>query len=373
MRKKLLLGLLLPTLLAGSFLAGFRNGLYKLFPYGAYKAIQKEFSNNSSSSPPGFRNDREILDIAFTDPLNESDNPLFQETNSIDSIHEKLESLYVPVENFDHFYEDITITSSSTQQTTPNTWIHSIKYNLAGKEYSAYAYFRKNESKNENGFLLIPGSGLNQSSAIYHRDRTNYQHGILDLLGQYGEVFVLVKPNEDFLAIHNGRNKLNYNFIINHLLNRGGSYSALYIAHSLAFSKFIKTKYETTGVVGLSQGGGAAFLNALQSEPDIAIISSGFSFLFDKMQAGSHDQIIIPCKCFAKYTEVDFVRQKISNLKTKFLFSWGKGESDYYKYEAFTQYSCSLLNLPNTECILHDMGHVYPVEEIKDYMEKMGI
>ena len=108
--------------------------------------------------------------------------------------------------------------------------------------------------------LIIPGSGINQSSRIYGNDPSNYHFGIMEALGSSFNKYVLIKPNEDCLAFHNGRQKLNNGFIINWLLDHEAFYSAHYITSSLAITKFLQDKYDKVVVAGLSQGGAAALL-----------------------------------------------------------------------------------------------------------------
>lgn len=62
------------------------------------------------------------------------------------------------------------------------------------------------------------------------------------------------------------------NYIINHALNLGGSYSVRYLVDTMAIVKQLQTSYDTVAVIVLSQGGKAALYNALQSQPDGAII-----------------------------------------------------------------------------------------------------
>ena len=108
------------------------------------------------------------------------------------------------------------------------------------------------------------------------------------------DVYVFVKPNEDFAAIHDGKRKLDYAGISTYLLNKGGSYSAHYVANSIALEKYLQSKYARTVVLGLSQGGDAALLNALQTRPTAAVVASGFSVLDEVLSWANSEQIIVP-------------------------------------------------------------------------------
>ena len=75
-----------------------------------------------------------------------------------------------------------------------------------------------------------------------------------------GGVYTFIKPNEDFLAWHDGNGKkLSGDFIWNWHLNREGSYSVSYLVQSLAFTKWMKGCFKKTLIAGLSQGGAAAY------------------------------------------------------------------------------------------------------------------
>lgn len=180
--------------------------------------------------------------------------------------------------------------------------------------------------------------------------------------------FVLIKPNEDCLAIHNGIAKLDRLFYIDWLLNQGASYSALYIAHSLAITKYLQEKYDKVLVAGLSQGGFAALLNALQSRPTAAIIASGFSIIDEKVQLANYEAIIIPG--LDKKFSTDEIRSSIQRLPTtNFLFTYGKREEGTYKIEAEERLTCNYLSsLKNVECEIHNGGHVFPQDSIRRFL-----
>ncbi|MFT5386646.1 MAG: hypothetical protein ACI81W_004059 [Saprospiraceae bacterium] len=78
-----------------------------------------------------------------------------------------------------------------------------------------------------------------------------------------GDVYIYVNPNEDFLVIHNGSQKLNANGHVHFLINKGSSYSAYCILGSLALSKYLQQEYQEKYILGISQGGNAALFNAL--------------------------------------------------------------------------------------------------------------
>ena len=94
------------------------------------------------------------------------------------------------------------------------------------------------------------------------------------------------------------------------LLNSGNSYSATYLTEGMAWAKYLSSSQELWGVAGLSQGGEAAFLVSLQSDPVFAIISSGFSVYRTEAFRAQSDQIVIPGR-FEHY-DIATLRQIIS-------------------------------------------------------------
>ena len=84
---------------------------------------------------------------------------------------------------------------------------------------------------------------LNPQTTFTRNDK-NYQCNIDDIVVNFGDVFILVKPNEDFLAIHNGESKIKESEFVNHLLNSGGSYTAYYMLQGLALSKYLEARYK---------------------------------------------------------------------------------------------------------------------------------
>src|SRR5690606_27498611 len=143
--------------------------------------------------------------------------------------------------------------------------------------------------------FIIPGSFHNQSHGIYREDVDNYHHGILDLADEFDcDVYIFVKQNHDFLAVHDEKQKLTFTAIVAGAINAGRSYSARYLADAVAMAMHLKDSYDEVIFVGLSQGGFATLIVSSIVEPELSIIASGYSsLLFDVHYANMH-QIIIP-------------------------------------------------------------------------------
>lgn len=347
------------------FAYGVGVGVYQWPPFAFLKQAVEP-----SRSPPGelpYAGERELLRFAFTEPLIDGD-LIYEPVTTLEGIRQANLSILFPFEQFSTTYARLIITSASrTSLNAGRDQILKVSYLIDGKTFEAFAYTPKVKYDSDAAALIIPGSGKNQSSAIYLKDPGNYHFGVLEAIGDGAAKYVLVKPNEDFLAVHDGTSKLNEDFIIPWLFDRGASYSAQYIANSLAITKYLQRNYEKVMVAGLSQGGGAAFLNALQSHPDAAIISSGFSTISEKADWSGFRQIIIPG--FKKDLDLEAVRLQVEKSETRFLFTYGKRERGTYKIEAEDATTCKFFaKTHNVSCEIHESGHEFPSEIIKDFL-----
>jgi len=290
----------------------------------------------------------------------------------LNSINKFLENDLVKLENFDQVLDRIIIITDKqhyVEYRGDSLPVIEIKFEFLGKDYVANVYGKPSDniSKGKYGTLIIPGSGMNQSSAIFNKEKTNYHDGIFEALQPLNsDVFIFVKPNEDFLAYHDGSGrKLNTNAIINYHLNRNSSYSALYLLQAFAFTKWFGSLYDKTAIAGLSQGGAATIFLAVNFNPDIAVVSSGYTRLMKGVNISGFDQILgVPG--FIELLDEDYLRGKICNSKTEYIFSWGEAEEDYYGVESTERISASIIeDLKNVKIIIHEKGHIFPVEEIK--------
>jgi hypothetical protein len=298
--------------------------------------------------------------------------------DSIDSLAEikiYLERDLIPTVDFENAFENITLLRTEQLyfkfqgNDMPAIKIYFLYRN---KEYITYVYGLrpKKESAKATATLIIPGSGLNQSSAIYSGDSYNYQFGILKAIEQLkGDVYVFVKPNEDFLAYHDRYGKkISAKALVNYQLNLNSSYSASYLLKAMAIIKWFKTLYRQTVIAGLSQGGAATLFTSIYTQPDIAIVSSGHSILFNDVNIGGMNQLLgVPG--YFRFFECNTLRKTLELSKTNFLFTWGIDEEDYYGIESKYQPTAKCIkDLVNVRIAIHKGGHIFPVEEIQNYL-----
>lgn len=230
---------------------------------------------------------------------------------------------------------------------------------------TAYMYGEIGNHTKNTAALIIPGSGHNQSLGIHTGVQDNYHCCLAQKIPGL-TVFVQVKPNEDFRAWGNSLGKVNTDFYVNWHLNRGGSYSASYIIEAAALHKFLKSYFEKTALLGLSQGGHAALITTYLEPPDILVISSGHSVITDSVLWSGHNQIIIP-----GIDNVVNTKYIIDDLEIPILLTYGKEEIGLYKIEANTKKTCeSYSSKQNVECLIHNGGHVFPEVEILEFLNR---
>jgi hypothetical protein len=357
MKKKLAVTL---SIFACAYLLGVLIVKYQLPPYSLLKVTNEKHRILDKSIKSS------LLERHFIDPVSEYDKLEYPPVTTLEELANRIDKFMVSIDSFETAFDRIKILASSLEG-----HILKLQFEYMDTPITTYAYYKDslNRNRNDVGIHIIPGSGKNQSSAIFYNKESNYQRNIDDIAQNYGDVFILVKPNEDFLAIHNGINKIGGKSFINHLLNNGSSYSAYYVIQSLALSKFIKTKYKKLYVCGLSQGGLAALINSLQSTPHKAVIASGFSVLMNKPYLSNHNQLIIPN--YRAVYNADGIKTQIGKTSTKFLFTWGTKERGIFGIDAQETLTLKFFEgKTNILSYIHQEGHVYYEPAIIAFFEK---
>lgn len=317
-------------------------------------------------------NDADILRYGFIDPV-ATDWLLQEPIRTVAGIRAANNAIFMLADGFENCYECITVQGATELSDRTNTQ-HAVRvdFSYRGAGYTALAYGRLPSSCGVgSAALVIPGSGLNQATSIINRDAANVHRGILDALGSTSRTYALVKPNEDALAWHDGNGgKLTGDMIWNYHVNRGGSYSVSYLAQSLAFVKWMKSCFDKTVVAGVSQGGAAAMINALQSKPTAAVVSAGHSLLFDQVEYAGHNQLLnVPG--YASLAKSATLAKALGSSPTTWLFTWGRADSDVYKVEADTGFTASYIEpLPNVDVSIHDGAHEFPVEDVRTFVTR---
>lgn len=381
--------------IAGAFGYGVAVGQYRLFPYSLLKATQDFLitqpvepepappaptpaqsatpsptpSPTSASGPKrgGKGNSKKkrwkpayapgegrILAASFTDPLEKGIRLQNRPALSIDDVARALAELHVPSELFFDASERVRLEDSAIAA----DGIQTVDFTLAGfgRRMGAFAYFV--DGVDDCGALVIPGSGSNQATAIIRGQ------SIPSWLNAHCDVYVLIKPNEDFRAIHDGRRKLGGHVIYAPLLNRGGSYAARYLIEAIAYATWMQEHYDVVGLAGLSQAGSAVRYLVPQVRPDFAIIASGFSVIGEPLEAIDINQIVVP-RIQSVYSLDRYARSLIAG-PTRFLLSYGRDEVGAYRAESRTRRTCKWFERLGIDvtCAIHDGGHQYPPQDV---------
>lgn len=282
--------------------------------------------------------------------------------NQIDTPVTTLDALGQRLQKFDISTSDL-FTSYANMNIVNDTLIDTIfrvDFQLNSKMYKSYSYFVPGQiSADSVAFMIIPGSGYNQSTAIYNNNLSDYHGNISARVSKYGDTYIFTKPMYDFLGIHRNNTLLTHDAFTAHLINNGYSWGAYYLTQAIALSKHLKNKYKKFIILGLSQGGWATTYVSLQVEPTAAIAASGYTILITKVAWMGINQLI-GHNIFTTYTN-QFIYNTIQTQSTKYLFSYGKSDNGgYFKSEAENLYTCNYFSpLPNVFCGIGNWGHQF--------------
>ncbi|MCR9132602.1 MAG: hypothetical protein NXI08_08510 [bacterium] len=359
--KPIIIALLTLFFLIVTYSIGITIGLNRVGSYAVFNEYVLAIYNKIN--PPVVANyiDKELayFNSGFSEDLI-NDQLIYDKIHTIDQLDSLLESDLLPVEKFFSVYDQLEILEVDTLQFVGKKNILKILYSVDSTLYTSYSYLLYDTIDNSTQLLIFPGSGVNQSFSIVNEDPNNYHYGILEYAKEKKtSAIVLIKPNEGVLAYHNGVKKLSESYIVNYSINRGGSYSASYIADGIAICKYVNSISKKLTIAGLSQGGTAALLASLQVEPEKSIISSGFSVLQFEIEPSGHDQIIIPN--LYKYYTKNNLKEIMSNLNTQFLFTYGEKEDLLFGLETVTNTTKNYFSeSDNVQYYIHINGHVFP-------------
>lgn len=314
--------------------------------------------------------DAEILRFGFDTPT--TTNWLIHPTISrVADVQAANAGIFTLADGFEHAYECIRIVGAAGLA-APDGSQQAIRvdFSYRGTVYAAWAYGSlPGTCAGGSAALVIPASGSNQGNAILAREAGNAHTGVLDALVDVGSTYILIKPNEDLLAWHNGQGaKLTANMILNYHVNRGGSYSVSYLVQALAFTKWMKSCHSRTLLAGVSQGGAAVLVTALQAAPTAAVVAAGHSLLFDQLEYAGHNQLLnVPG--YAALAKRDTLVSSLARSPTRWLFAWGRADGDVYKVESNTRYTAIAIDpLPNVDVSIHEGGHVFPVASMRAFV-----
>ena len=199
-----------------------------------------------------------------------------------------------------------------------------LDFKLLGKKGRSYAYLFNSFTNQtcKTAYLIVPGGGENQSTSIvqgmgYH----NLNCSVVNSLINSGDVYTMIKPNEDARALYWLDKRLN-SYLVSHLDSINKNYGVNYLIELVALIKNLKKQYTKVVVLGASEGGYASLLASLVAQPDAVMVSAGYSVGFDT-SVYSKDILRLRFDSLVDYSTSNSLKQKIDTQTTKYLFTWG--------------------------------------------------
>ncbi|HNF72758.1 MAG TPA: hypothetical protein PLP34_10100, partial [Chitinophagaceae bacterium] len=205
--------------------------------------------------------------------------------------------------------------------------IVALPFTLHQKTARSYAYRYESWMPDscKTAFMIIPGSHENESTLMtLGLDYANQLCYMQQTMARHGDVYTLIKPNEDHRAIQWNGNRLG-NYLIWYLDSANRHYGVNYLIETIAWIKFLKTRYDKVYIAGISEGGYAALLASFLSPGDGSIISGGYTILFDSLPASNailHERF----DSLVDYYHAGQVWNSIQAKTTPFCFTWGDGD-----------------------------------------------
>ncbi len=315
--------------------------------------------------------EEKIISGLFKEPVSDLDPLLYPEVTNLQQLREASERVYMPADTI--FGAVDKIQNVTLEQKEGD--IVRLSYGVVDQAvYESYAYIDRADKKSDTAYLIIPGTGSNEAGKIFYSNEEDYHCCLRNALDKKADLYVQVKPNSDFLAIHHKSKLLDGTVaLFPQLISMGGSYSTRYLVDTIALAKHLKSMYKKVVIMGLSQGGSAALFVSLQVQPDAAIVSSGFSVLnAGPVYVANIKQIVIP-GFLARYAP-EYIREIIQQQSTQYLFTYGQAESGMYRRETIEKITEDFLKgLDNVRFYYHSKGHVFPAKEAVDFLQNAGL
>lgn len=315
------------------------------------------FNSNAQS----YTIEQELFQYIFTAPL--GNHLLYPSITTKNQLANQLKTIDLSPNDFFTKTNQIVVNNHQTIDS-----IYKVDFSLNSKSYNAYNYFiQGNNTQDSIAFFIIPGSGNNESIQIYNGNSANYQGDISNKTKPYGDTYIFVKPNEDFLAWHNQTGKLTWEAYVNIILNQGHSYTSHYFVQAIACIKDLQKRYKKVVVLGCSQGGFAAMFVSLKTNPFATVVSSGYSILFEDIDWSGQNQAVIPG--IFEYYDSSSIKQSLGAQSTKYLFTYGLNETDFYKIESHNHTTENYFNgLTNVQFAYDSNAHTYPEPRVANFL-----
>ena len=147
---------------------GVAVGQFHLPPYSLLKQYYVGILSEDIQSSN--QQEYELLKHAFVEKVVADVPQQYPDSKTIQQISERINEYFLDTSLFENAYSKMEILECSL-----NGNLFELTYKL-GKIYKAHAYFLRKESSNDSSFsasLVIPGSGQNQASEIFKKNKMN--------------------------------------------------------------------------------------------------------------------------------------------------------------------------------------------------------
>lgn len=247
--------------------------------------------------------------------------------------------------------------------------IKVLPFSLNQKQQKAYTVFNKGieQTNCKAAYIIMQGSGINNTKDLvndtgYH----NINCKLLSHLKSKGDVFTLIKPNEDIRAMYWNGMKLN-DYIFSYLETSKHHYGINYLIELIALIKYVKQYYDKVYLLGLSEGGYASLLANLFEETDEVVISGGYSINFDTFAWSNSTLRTRFDSLVDRYVKFN-LKTKIQQSNTSYLFTWGNNETVPLMQEEHNfKYTSNYFNgVNNTKFYYNFNYHSFPSCEVID-------
>lgn len=254
------------------------------------------------------------------------------------------------------------------------------EFSLDGTVKNWFAYKCKSQGDTNTAFLIIPGYGAANSWYISTADTNNYHNipfPIRKKCALYGDVFTIVKPNEEFRAIwktiNNWNLRLGYQMMGPYTNFKGHNWAANFVIECIATVKYLKLKYDKVIVLGLSNGGIISLISALEGNADGCVVATGLAIdTYDPFPVPNYENPLY-YRMNVKYS-LDSIKQRLGQTNKHFLF--GFGDADFYAAYEYATHSLedTLLSTGNA-CHLdfnyNYSGHHFPIHYLDTFVNRV--
>ncbi len=212
-------------------------------------------------------------------------------------------------------------------QVNPLTYI---KFEINGKTGTAYnlLYPRTSNPKMScnRAFVIVPGWGPNTATELVQGNgQYNELCYVLKNLRTGGDVYAVMKPNEDARALYWNNHKVNHSSLVSLLIPENHRYGLNYLIEIIATVKLLKQKYSEVVLLGAAEGGYASTLASMVAHPNASIISGGYTIAFDTSMA-SFNVLTEKFDSLVSIYDRNVIKNNLLANDTKYLFAWGDME-----------------------------------------------